>query len=435
MSSPYLMIVSPSERSLSATLWPIGISALAVRRKSELSSVQTQSMSVPEVRPSTTTTPTLSALSWTRRWGWMFAVMGRLSPFRGWRGSGPGEARERVVKCRRYLDMSRPRGGFGEAAGTGQARAVLRLDGREHGLRALGEARRETARVEHENEMRKPRRIARVIEERTGLVGVVRAREPRREKLDHERQRRPLRATRRDHRAGHGGGGIGGGPPLGVERPAVGNGGAGLLRQHHLAARDMAEREVDEERIALRPRGGEGDGVRAVERAVAAPGGHRCGRIRQRERDHPRPCEWLDGMARDPEMMRPGYGDCRQAELAGHGACGLRARLDGGEGEPVSGIDPDDRPVADNLGLRPGSHLPGPHLRGIKRRTREAMGRQPVPLRRDERPGGRCREAFGHAGAAERGGHEGFRVFRRDPDRGHDFSDAAWHGNRRFTSL
>jgi hypothetical protein len=37
--------------------------------KVELSCVTTHSMSVPAVRPSTTTTPTLSACSWTRRWG------------------------------------------------------------------------------------------------------------------------------------------------------------------------------------------------------------------------------------------------------------------------------------------------------------------------------------------------------------------------------
>jgi hypothetical protein len=56
-------------RSFSAILWPIGTSAPAVSRKVELSWVMQHSMSVPAVSPSTTTTPTLSACSWTRRWG------------------------------------------------------------------------------------------------------------------------------------------------------------------------------------------------------------------------------------------------------------------------------------------------------------------------------------------------------------------------------
>jgi hypothetical protein len=55
-----LITVSPAFSAFSATLWPMGMSAFAVMRKSELSSVQTASISVPAVSPSTTTTPTLS---------------------------------------------------------------------------------------------------------------------------------------------------------------------------------------------------------------------------------------------------------------------------------------------------------------------------------------------------------------------------------------
>jgi len=61
MSWPYLITVSPALRSLSATLWPIGTSICAVRRKSELSCVTTHSISVPALRPSTTTTPDVSS--------------------------------------------------------------------------------------------------------------------------------------------------------------------------------------------------------------------------------------------------------------------------------------------------------------------------------------------------------------------------------------
>src|SRR5215207_10745137 len=63
MSCPYFQIVSPALMSRSAALWPIGISCLAVSRKSELSIVTMPSMSVPALRPSTTTTPTVSFLS------------------------------------------------------------------------------------------------------------------------------------------------------------------------------------------------------------------------------------------------------------------------------------------------------------------------------------------------------------------------------------
>ena len=61
--------VSPALMSTSATLWPIGTSILEVRLNDELSWVTTQSMSVPALRPSTTTTPTVSFFSWTRRCG------------------------------------------------------------------------------------------------------------------------------------------------------------------------------------------------------------------------------------------------------------------------------------------------------------------------------------------------------------------------------
>src|SRR4051812_14918067 len=55
--------------SASATLWPIGTSILDCSRNDELSAVTTHSMSVPALRSSTTTTPTVSFLSWTSRCG------------------------------------------------------------------------------------------------------------------------------------------------------------------------------------------------------------------------------------------------------------------------------------------------------------------------------------------------------------------------------
>src|SRR5580700_8982465 len=69
MSWPYFHTVSPRLMSVRATLWPIGTSILLSRWKDELSAVTTPSMSVPAARPSTTTTPTVSFLSCTRRCG------------------------------------------------------------------------------------------------------------------------------------------------------------------------------------------------------------------------------------------------------------------------------------------------------------------------------------------------------------------------------
>ena len=51
---------SPFLSALSATLWPIGMSCLALSFSVVSVSVMTPSMSVPALRPSTTTTPTLS---------------------------------------------------------------------------------------------------------------------------------------------------------------------------------------------------------------------------------------------------------------------------------------------------------------------------------------------------------------------------------------
>src|SRR5262249_60852707 len=60
MSCPYLIAVSPALRSVSATLWPIGMSCLTAIVKALLSSVTTPNASVPALRPSTVTTATLS---------------------------------------------------------------------------------------------------------------------------------------------------------------------------------------------------------------------------------------------------------------------------------------------------------------------------------------------------------------------------------------
>src|SRR6185436_14006998 len=69
MSWPYFQMVSPSLMSASAILCPMGTSILEVSRNEELSAVTTHNMSVPAFRPSTTTTPTESFLSCTKRCG------------------------------------------------------------------------------------------------------------------------------------------------------------------------------------------------------------------------------------------------------------------------------------------------------------------------------------------------------------------------------
>src|SRR3979411_752932 len=69
MSWPYFMTVSPFLMSTSAILWPIGTAILDFGRKDELLAVTTQVMFVPALRPSTTTTPTVSFLLCTNRCG------------------------------------------------------------------------------------------------------------------------------------------------------------------------------------------------------------------------------------------------------------------------------------------------------------------------------------------------------------------------------
>src|SRR5215470_18311744 len=86
MSSPYLTTVSPFFRGLSATLWPIGISSLALSASVLSVAVMTPSMSVPARSPSTTTTPTLSFGLWTRKCGvaTRFPLVSRRAPMFGW---------------------------------------------------------------------------------------------------------------------------------------------------------------------------------------------------------------------------------------------------------------------------------------------------------------------------------------------------------------
>src|SRR5436305_3457918 len=72
-SSPYFQIVSPALMSLSATLWPIGMSIFAFRWNVVSFSVMTPSMSVPAFKSSTTTTPHVSFGLCTKRCGMITA--------------------------------------------------------------------------------------------------------------------------------------------------------------------------------------------------------------------------------------------------------------------------------------------------------------------------------------------------------------------------
>ena len=60
MSMPYLTTVSPGAMSLSATLWPIGMSWRASRAIVRSSSMIQPVIAVPALTPSTTTTATVS---------------------------------------------------------------------------------------------------------------------------------------------------------------------------------------------------------------------------------------------------------------------------------------------------------------------------------------------------------------------------------------
>jgi hypothetical protein len=63
MSMPYFTTVSPTAMSLSATLWPIGMSCLADTSIMRSSSMIQPVIFVPAVTPSTTTTATVSLAS------------------------------------------------------------------------------------------------------------------------------------------------------------------------------------------------------------------------------------------------------------------------------------------------------------------------------------------------------------------------------------
>ena len=69
------------------------------------------------------------------------------------------------------------------------------------------------------------------------------------------------------------------------------------------------------------------------------------------------PRERLDSVARTPQVMRPGHGDRREAKLARDRP---RASAPASIAAKASriGIDPKDRPVADDLRFGRGPHLP-----------------------------------------------------------------------------
>jgi hypothetical protein len=148
--------------------------------------------------------------------------------------------------------------------------------------------------------------------------------------------------------------------------------------------------------------------------SMRAPGGHRGGRVPECEADHVRRRNRLDVIGGRAEVMAVRHGGESDAVLAG-----ARDRLRDGERarrkrEPVGGVDEHRAAFgADN----PRDCFPvdasEPDVRGVLRYARDAVRREALRIRRDER----LRSRLGHrracTGVLQRPCHEGGQLSKR----------------------
>ena len=178
---------------------------------------------------------------------------------------------------------------------------------------------------------------------------------------------------------------IGGRLPRLVERPALRDALAPLLGGEDVAARDLGQGQIDDDRLPARQGAGEGDRVGAEQSLRAAPGRHRGRRIGEEERHQPGFGEAFDRVAGGAAMVRAADrrdGDALIARHLGQSGHGLVERR---IGEAMRRVDRQHgRPRARDDRRREAVDLAGLGLRRVGRHARQAVALEPVRLGGDE---------------------------------------------------
>jgi hypothetical protein len=157
-----------------------------------------------------------------------------------------------------------------------------------------------------------------------------------------------------------------------------------------LPSRDLREREVDHERLAVAPREHGGNRIGAEQRTAAAPGGHRRGRIAEGERNQARRAERRQMRRAHPEMVAALHARHGAAELPCPVDQGRHCEIAGGISQPVRTVDQYRRAtIRHDCRLRHGIDAAIAQLRTIHRQPRYPVRRQSAQVGVDERARGR----------------------------------------------
>ena len=312
------------------------------------------------------------------------------------------------------LEARNERLGQLEAVALGRARAGKAPCPRHAHLRSLREHRRDerfdplaVARVaghavgvDGEEQLADARSVAALGEKGVGLHPDRTARKRGDEKLESERKRSAFCAADRkkapvlDRLAR-----VSGGTPAAVERPAFWDRLAALGREHEAAAHDRAQRQIDDDRIGLRARKSERDGIGAEDGPRPAPRRDGGRRVAERGADAVRLDERREvqseyaGVAACAHTGKPDSVAPRPRERLGD--C-TRARF---ERQRVRIVDETGRSAVDDESrhrrpVRP----PARKHRAVERYTGQTVRGKPLRLGGDQVP----RRSFGHRPARTR---------------------------------
>ena len=266
-------------------------------------------------------------------------------------------------------------------------------------------------RVERDDELPRHRRRPLGVEIARRLGRKVRAGQPGGNEFHHQRERRALGVTERHHRAGERLVCICRRPAVDIQRPAFGDRLAFLRRRHHVAARDLRQREVDDDRLASFKRAGERDRIGAEHRRLSAPRRHRGGPVGEEQSHQSRIGNALRVVSDRPAMVRAsdacGRDPARRRHLWQEGV----REIDGRIGKAVVGVD-DENARPRLLRRRRGEavDLSRFRLRGIERRAQQAVRLDAVRFGEHERLRHHARIVLARAVALQRPRDQRFRL-------------------------
>jgi hypothetical protein len=193
-----------------------------------------------------------------------------------------------------------------------------------------------------------------------------------------------------------------------VDGTSWGDGIAPLRRGHQSAARDLREREIDNDRRLAAARRSERNGVCPEQRSLAAPGSHGAWRIAEDKTYKTNLCKPFDVTTGDPKMMRAREARSGQPHCAGNLRQARDRDVEGRVGETMLYVDYErPRPGLARCGDGEAIDLAGLRLRCIAWDACKPVSFMSVNLGLRQRP---CyRRGIDSAGA------RGFERARSDP--------------------